>query len=136
MNKENLEKENDNNNSKVLLHNKRKRSLQIPFELKQKLTLRLMDECFTDDLILTGRKKENKKNKKEEDNATKKAGDDEIADILNEISEIGSELELFAMENRKRRMVKLLEKMAEYIDENAIDIDELTNEFFFGKSAL
>lgn len=135
MNKENLEKEKDSN-GKILLHNKRKRLLQIPFELKQRLTLRLMDECFTDDLILTNQKKEIKKNKKEEENSSKKTNNDEIADILNEISEIGSELELFAMENRKRRMVKLLEKMAEYIDESSIDIDELTNEFFFGKSAL
>lgn len=101
-----------------------------------------MDECFTDDLILISSKKANEMKKEEKSaqepsnntttNPVSNTKDDEITDLLNEISEIGSEVELFAMERRKRRMMKLIEKMAEYIDESQIDIDELTNEFFLG----
>ena len=137
MNKENEE------NSNSLLHNKRRRNqYTIPYAIKQKLTLRLMDECFTDDLILISSKKANEMKKEEKPvqessnntttNPVSNSKDDEITDLLNEISEIGSEVELFAMERRKRRMMKLIEKMAEYIDESQIDIDELTNEFFLG----
>ena len=57
---------------------------------------------------------------------------EEINDLLVEISEINSEIELFAMERRKRRMMKLIEKMAENIDDNSINIDELTDILFFG----
>ncbi len=137
MNKENEE------NSNSLLHNKRRRNqYTIPYAIKQKLTLRLMDDCFTDDLILISSKKANEMKKEEKSaqepsnntttNPVSNTKDDEITDLLNEISEIGSEVELFAMERRKRRMMKLIEKMAEYIDESQIDIDELTNEFFLG----
>lgn len=137
MNKENEE------NSNSLLHNKRRRNqYTIPYAIKQKLTLRLMDECFTDDLILISSKKANEMKKEEKSaqepsnntttNPVSNTKDDEITDLLNEISEVGSEVELFAMERRKRRMIKLIEKMAEYIDESQIDIDELTNEFFLG----
>ena len=137
MNKENEE------NSNSLLHSKRRRNqYTIPYAIKQKLTLRLMDECFTDDLILISSKKANEMKKEEKPvqessnntttNPVSNSKDDEITDLLNEISEIGSEVELFAMERRKRRMMKLIEKMAEYIDESQIDIDELTNEFFLG----
>ena len=137
MNKENEE------NAKPLLNNKRKRNqYTIPYAIKQKLTLRLLDECFTDDLILISSKKANEKKKEEKpsqeqsnNNTTNPSSnnkEDEITDLLNEISEIGSEVELFAMERRKRRMMKLIEKMAEYIDESQIDIEELTNEYFLG----
>ena len=130
-------------NSNSLLHNKRRRNqYTIPYAIKQKLTLRLMDECFTDDLILISSKKANEMKKKEKSaqepsnntttNPVSNTKDDEITDLLNEISEIGSEVELFAMERIKRRMMTLIEKMAEYIDESQIDIDELTNEFFLG----
>ena len=117
MNKENEE------NSNSLLHNKRRRNqYTIPYAIKQKLTLRLMDECFTDDLILISSKKANEMKKEEKSaqepsnnttNPVSNTKDDEITDLLNEISEIGSEVELFAMERRKRRMMKLIEKMAE-----------------------
>ena len=60
MNKENEE------NSNSLLHNKRRRNqYTIPYAIKQKLTLRLMDECFTDDLILISSKKANEMKKEE-----------------------------------------------------------------------
>ena len=36
------------------------------------------------------------------------------------------------MENRKKRMIKIKEKMPEYIDEETIDIEQMINEFFFG----
>ena len=58
---------------------------------------------------------------------------EEINDLLIEIAEISREIELFAMERRKRRLMTLIEKMAEYIDEDSIDIDELTDLLFFGK---
>lgn len=137
-----MNKENEKN-AKPLLNNKRKRNqYTIPYAIKQKLTLRLLDECFTDDLILISSKKANEKKKEEKpsqeqsnNNTTNPSSnnkEDEITDLLNEISEIGSEVELFAMERRKRRMMKLIEKMAEYIDESQIDIEELTNEYFLG----
>ena len=57
---------------------------------------------------------------------------EEINDLLVEISEINSEIELFAMERRKRRFMKLIEKMAEKIDDSSINVDELTDILFFG----
>lgn len=137
---DNNEHVNDNNNyttnaNKNYLMNKRFRNKKlIPFKLKQNFTVRLLNECFSNDIVLVSklpRKKDERNFLTHPPNApiTKK---EEIHDLLNEISEIESELELFAMENRKKRMIKLIEKMSEYIDENTIDIDQMTNEFFFG----
>lgn len=128
--------DNDNNNTnKAYLMNKRFRNKKlIPFKLKQNFTVRLLKECFSNDIVLVSklpRKKDERNFLTHPPNApiSKK---EEIHDLLNEISEIESELELFAMENRKRRMIKLIEKMSEYIDEDTIDIEQMTNEFFFG----
>ena len=56
-----------------------------------------------------------------------------IKDILNEISEISADLELFEMEKRKRKMMKLIELMAERLDNNITDPNELTDLFMFNK---
>ena len=81
-------------------------------------------------------KEEEKNNKGEKvtngEIITKQSKLEELNDLLVEISEINSEIELFAMERRKRRMMKLIEKMAENIDDNSINIDELTDILFFG----
>ena len=56
-----------------------------------------------------------------------------IKDILIEISEISADLELFEMEKRKRRMMKLIELMADKLDNNITNPNELTDLFFFNK---
>ena len=43
-----------------------------------------------------------------------------LKDILDEISEITADLELFEMERRKRKIMKLIELMADQFDNNAI----------------
>ena len=48
-----------------------------------------------------------------------------IKDILIEISEISADLELFEMERRKRRMMKLIELMADQLDNNITNPNEL-----------
>ena len=56
-----------------------------------------------------------------------------IKDILNEISEISADLELFEMEKRKRKMMKLIELMADKLDNNITNPNELINLFMFDK---
>lgn len=121
-----------------LLHSKQNRpknTYTIPNKIKENLTLRLLDDCFNSDLILSM----NNDLFQSSSQQTGSAGvigkqSNEVSDLLKEISNIDNELELFAMEGRKRKMVELIEKMAEYIDESTIDIDELTDIFFLGKS--
>ena len=52
-----------------------------------------------------------------------------IKDILIEISEISADLELFEMEKRKRKMMKLIELMAGKIDNNITNPNELIDLF-------
>ena len=94
MNKENEE------NSNSLLHNKRRRNqYTIPYAIKQKLTLRLMDECFTDELILISSKKANEMKKKEIASTRKmyediiKRKDSFIKDLLEKKSDKKEEIE-------------------------------------------
>ena len=56
-----------------------------------------------------------------------------MKDILIEISEISADLELFEMERRKRRMMKLIELMADQLDNSITNPNELTDLFFFNK---
>ena len=56
-----------------------------------------------------------------------------IKDILNEISEISADLELFEMEKRKRKMMKLIELMADKLDNNITNPNELINLFMLNK---
>ena len=59
--------------------------------------------------------------------------DNNIKDILNEISEISADLELFEMEKRKRKMMKLIELMADKLDNNITNPNELIDLFMFNK---
>jgi hypothetical protein len=49
----------------------------------------------------------------------------EVSTLKNEIDEIVYELEFFNRTNRQKRQIKMMEKIAEYINEDLIDIDEL-----------
>ena len=59
-----------------------------------------------------------------------------IKDILNEISEISADLELFEMEKRKRKMMKLIELMADKLDNNITNPNELINLFMLNKKIV
>ena len=118
--------------------------------------MNLLEDCFTHDMVLVSPsmmkkqekellelKKEQEKEKEKTQNNQINQSDslinqkfkktEEINDLLIEIAEISREIELFAMERRKRRLMTLIEKMAQYIDEDSIDIEELTDLLFFGK---
>ena len=125
----------------------------FPAQIKHNLTMNLLEDCFTHDMVLVSpsmmkkhekdllelkkeQEKEKTQNHQNQNNSSinpKLKKTEEINDLLIEISEISREIELFAMERRKRRLMTLIEKMAEYIDEDSIDIDELTDLLFFGK---
>ena len=138
------------------LQKKRGSKFIFPAQIKHNLTMNLLEDCFTHDMVLVSPsmmkkqekellelKKEQEKEKEKtqnnqinQNNSTinqKLKKTEEINDLLIEIAEISREIELFAMERRKRRLMTLIEKMAEYIDEDSIDIDELTDLLFFGK---
>jgi hypothetical protein len=118
--------------------------------------MNLLEDCFTHDMVLVSpsmmkkqekellelKKEQEKEKEKTQNNQINQSNSlinqkfkktEEINDLLIEIAEISREIELFAMERRKRRLMTLIEKMAEYIDEDSIDIDELTDLLFFGK---
>ena len=59
-----------------------------------------------------------------------------LKDILNEISEISADLELFEMEKRKRKMMKLIELMADKLDNNITNPNELINLFMLNKKIV
>ena len=149
-----------NNNTKKeeikFLKKKRGTKFIFPTQIKHNLTMNLLEDCFTHDMVLVSpsmmkkqekellelkkeQEKEKEKNQNNQINPNnssinpKLKRTEEINDLLIEIAEISREIELFAMERRKRRLMTLIEKMAEYIDEDSIDIDELTDLLFFGK---
>ena len=62
--------------------------------------------------------------------------DNNIKDILTEISEITADLELFEMERRKRKIMKLIEVMADKLDNNMINQDQLSNLHMFDKKII
>ena len=55
---------------------------------------------------------------------------------MDEISEITADLELFEMERRKRKIMKLIELMAEQFDNNLINPDELLNLFILDEKNI
>ena len=69
-------------------------------------------------------------------NNEEKHDNDNIKDILNEISEISADLELFEMEKRKRKMMKLIELMADKLDNNITNPNELIDLFKFNKKMV
>ena len=135
------------------LQKKRGSKFIFPAQIKHNLTMNLLEDCFTHDMVLVSpsmmkkhekdllelkkeQEKEKTQNHQNQNNSSinpKLKKTEEINDLLIEISEISREIELFAMERRKRRLMTLIEKMAEYIDEDSIDIEELTDLLFFGK---
>ena len=62
--------------------------------------------------------------------------DSNVKDILNEISEITADLELFEMERRKRKIMKLIELMADKLDNNLTNPNELLNLFMLDKKHI
>ena len=135
------------------LQKKRGSKFIFPAQIKHNLTMNLLEDCFTHDMVLVSpsmmkkhekdllelkkeQEKEKTQNHQNQNNSSinpKLKKTEEINDLLIEISEISREIELFAMERRKRRLMTLIEKMAEYIDEDSINIDELTDLLFFRK---
>ena len=149
-----------NNNTKKekikFLKKKRGSKFIFPAQIKHNLTMNLLEDCFTHDMVLVSpsmmkkqekellelKKEQEKEKEKNQNNQINQNNSsinpklkrtEEINDLLIEIAEISREIELFAMERRKRRLMTLIEKMAEYIDEDSIDIEELTDLLFFGK---
>ena len=149
-----------NNNTKKeeikFLKKKRGTKFIFPTQIKHNLTMNLLEDCFTHDMVLVSpsmmkkhekdllelKKEQEKEKEKTQNNQINQSNSsinqkfkktEEINDLLIEIAEISREIELFAMERRKRRLMTLIEKMAEYINEDSIDIDELTDLLFFGK---
>ena len=149
-----------NNNTKKeeikFLKKKRGTKFIFPTQIKHNLTMNLLEDCFTHDMVLVSpsmmkkqekellelKKEQEKEKEKTQNNQINQSNSsinqkfkktEEINDLLIEIAEISREIELFAMERRKRRLMTLIEKMAEYIDEDSIGIDELTDLLFFGK---
>lgn len=142
-----------------LLGKKRQINLDgdLPYHIKKKFTKNILLNEKNNQIILISLNEYNKSNEQQiEEKSSNKlqvvkskskldsktANTDEtdtntnIKDILNEISEITADLELFRMEKRKRRMMKLIELMADQFDNNLTDSEELSNLFKFGKKEL
>jgi len=151
-----IKKNNTKKEEIKFLKKKRGTKFIFPTQIKHNLTMNLLEDCFTHDMVLVSpsmmkkqekellelKKEQEKEKEKTQNNQINQSNSsinqkfkktEEINDLLIEIAEISREIELFAMERRKRRLMTLIEKMAEYIDEDSIDIDELTDLLFFGK---
>jgi hypothetical protein len=58
--------------------------------------------------------------------------DEKKITLKEEIDEIVNELEIFARHNRKCRMIEIMGKIADFINEDLFEIDELIDYFIFG----
>ena len=130
----------------------------LPYHIKKKFTKNILLNEKNDKIVLISRNEYNKHNKppKEEKsnnklpqiNSTKNKikvdskvningeevnEDNNLKEILNEISEISADLELFEMEKRKRKMMKLIELMADKFDNNITNPNELIDLYMFDK---
>ena len=133
----------------------------LPYHIKKKFTKSLLLNEKNDKIILISKseylknnnpppkdeKSSNKlpqvssKNKLKEGSKTNLNAEDineekNVKDILNEISEITADLELFEMENRKRKMMKLIELVSDRLDNNMTNPEELINLFLFKKQSI
>ena len=126
----------------------------LPYHLKKKFTKNILLSEKNDKIILISKDeyiKANNKTIKEEKstsnllqmNSKNKIKDGEetkeennLKDLLDEISEITADLELFEMERRKRKIMKLIELMAEQFDNNLINPDELLNLFILDEKNI
>ena len=129
----------------------------LPYHIKKKFTKNILLSEKNDKIVLISTDEYNKHNKppKEEksnnklpqitttknkikiDSKTNVNGEeideDNIKDILCEISEISADLELFEMEKRKRKMMKLIELMADKLDNNITNPNQLIDLYLFNK---
>ncbi len=132
----------------------------LPYHIKKKFTKNILLSEKNDKIVLISANEYNKNNKSSNEektnnklpqvNSTKNKAkidtrnhsqnninieetddNNNIKDILNEISEISADLELFEMEKRKRKMMKLIELMAEKLDNNITEPNELTDLYMF-----
>ena len=91
------------------------------------------DKSSSNNLIQVNSKTKIKDGSKSNLNGEEINEENNVKDILNEISEITADLELFEMERRKRKIMKLIELMADKLDNNLTNPDELINLFMFDK---
>ena len=96
----------------------------------------IKEDKSTNNLIQVNSKNKIKENSKSNINGEEIKEDNNVKDILNEISEITANLELFEMERRKRKIMKLIELMADKLDNNLTNPEELINLFLFDKKNL
>ncbi len=134
-----------------MLKHKRKREtfihrieslLELPREVVTKYSESLFTENFSLPLLLEKCEKESTNkhleinlDPDEKINSTVNAAEDlenNVSALKEEIDEIMNELELFARKNRKNKMINLMERIAENIDDSLFDIEELTDFVFFG----
>ena len=143
-----------------LLHRKTKHNFDedLPYHIKKKFTKNILLSEKDDKIVLISTNEYNKHNKppKEEKsnnklpqvtstknkikidskiniNAEEVDNENNLKDILCEISEISADLELFEMEKRKRKMMKLIELMADRLDNNIASPNELIDLYTFNK---
>jgi hypothetical protein len=90
-------------------------SFNLPLEIRNKITQSLFQDDNTYLLPLNG-----------------DGVDDEKQALIDEANEILDELEVFERHNRKVKMMVLMEKLAEQMDNDMINIDELTDFTLFG----
>ena len=126
----------------------------LPYHIKRKFTKNILLSEKNDKIILISKNeylKNNTKPMKEEKsnnnliqmNSKNKIKDGEeineennVKDILDEISEITADLELFEMERRKRKIMKLIELMADKLYNSLTNPTELLNLFMFDKKNI
>lgn len=137
-----------------MLKHKRKRAtfnfrmdsiLELPSEIVSKFTQSTFEEDFSLPILLEKSKLDKLDNKEsisdlndpsEKSEKLEKMSNLEISQeclaLKEEIDEIANELEFFARKNRKEKMISLMYKIAESVDDSLIDIDELMDHYFLG----
>ena len=91
--------------------------IDIPNEIKEKLTKKILEEEYSFPTIVEVDKCQN---------------NSKLISLKEEIDEILHELEFFKRETRKKRTIRLMEVIAENFDENSFDVDELMDFYFYG----
>lgn len=91
--------------------------IEIPNEIKEKYTKKCLEDEYSLPTILQLDKTE---------------CNSKLITLKDEIDEIVNELEYFQRETRKKRIIRLMEVIADNFDENSFDVDELMDFYFFG----
>lgn len=117
----NLKRKRDENEGRIPSEMRKKVCLlEFPREIKRSFTQSIIDnDRIHSDLILR---------------SNKDIEDEEINCLLDECEEITNELELFAREKRKVKMIKLMSQIASVVNDTDLDTEELTDILMFGKS--